>query len=167
MKIINEKGKLFGIINPIDLIVVLAIIAVIAAFAVKTLKEPVQAVVTKNPDMYVTLRVRGALPSLVTACENIEKGERLVAGNGFVNAATVQEVRIEPYLYTAENAEGVSVACNDPLKKDILIVIKSSASPDAPVIKMGNQEVRTGRGFIFKTNLVEVNSTIESVEFDG
>ncbi len=167
MKIINEKGKLFGIINPVDLIILLAIIAVVAAFGIKTLKEPVQAVVVEKPDMYVTLRVRGAMPSLIEACKAIEKDSRLVAGNSYVNDATVQSVAIEDYIYTGETAEGVSVLCNDPMKKDILIVVKSKASPNDPVIKMGNQEIRTGRGFIFKTNLVEVNTTIESVKFDG
>lgn len=167
MKIINEKGKLFGIINPIDLIILLAIIAVVAAFGIKTLKEPVQSVVVDKPDMYVTLRVRGAMPSLVEATKAIEPGTRLVAGNGYVNDATVEEVKIEPYVYTGETAEGVSVLCTDPMKNDIVIVVKSEANPNDAVIKMGNQEIRTGRGFIFKTNLVEVNSTIESVRFDG
>ena len=167
MKLVNEKGKLFGIINPIDLIVLIAIVAVIAAFGIKAVKEPASAVVTEKPDMYVTLRVRGAMPSLVEATQNIEQGTLLVAGNDFVSGATVESVSVEPYVYTGETAEGVSVLCTDPMKSDVLITIKSKASPTDAIIKIGNQEVRTGRGFIFKTNLVEVNTTIESVTFNG
>ena len=35
MKIINEKGKLFGVINIVDLLVVLAVIAVAAGIGYK------------------------------------------------------------------------------------------------------------------------------------
>lgn len=38
MKIINEKGKLFGVINIVDLLVVLAVIAVAAGIGYKLLQ---------------------------------------------------------------------------------------------------------------------------------
>ena len=167
MKVVNEKGKLFGIINPVDLIIVLAIIAVVAAVGVKFLKAPVEAVVSNKEDMYVTLRVRGAMPSLVDAINQIKPGTKLVAGNDYIADTSVESVRVEPYVYTVADAKGTTVNSTDPMKKDVLVVLKSSASPDAAVIKIGNQEIRTGRGFIFKTNLVEVNATIESVKFNG
>lgn len=167
MKVVNEKGKLFGIINPVDLVVILAIIAVIAAVGVKFLKEPVTDVISNKQDMYVTLRIRGAMPSLVNAASQIEPGTKLVSGNDYVDGAQVESVSVEPYTYTVANADGVTVNSTDPVRQDILVVIKSSASPDSAVLKIGNQEIRTGRGFTFKTNLVEVNSTIESVTFNG
>ncbi len=167
MKVINEKGKLFGIINPVDLLIVLAILAVIAAACVKFLKEPVQAVTSTKQDMYVTLRIRGAMPSLADAVLQIQPGEKLVAGNDYIAGAEIISVAAEPYIYSVATADGATVSSTDPTKQDVLVVIKSSATPDNPVLKIGNQEIRAGRGFIFKTNLVEVNATIESVRFDG
>lgn len=167
MKVVNEKGKLFGIINPVDLLIVLAIIAVVAAVGVKFLKAPVEAAVAPKKDMYVTLRIRGAMPSLVDAVSQIQQGTKLVAGNDYVADTAIESVSVEPYVYTVANDQGVTVSSTDPMKQDIVVVVKSSGSPDSPVLKIGNQEVRTGRGFTFKTNLVEVNATIESVKFDG
>lgn len=167
MKIVNEKGKLFGIINPIDLIVIIAIIAIIAAVGVKFLRAPVEAVVAPKQEMEVTLRVRGAMPSLVEATKAIEPGTKLIAGNDYISDASVVSVSIEPYVYTIADDKGITVETTDPMKSDIVIVIKGTGSPTDAILKIGNQEVRTGRGFIFKTNTVEVNTTIDAVIFNG
>ena len=167
MKIVNEKGKLFGIINPIDLIVIIAIIAVIAAVGVKFLRAPVEAAVAPKQEMEVTLRVRGAMPSLVEAAEAIQPGTKLIAGNDYVADASVVEVKVEDYVYTIADDKGVTVETVDPMKKDIIIVVKGTGSPTDAILKIGNQEVRTGRGFIFKTNTVEVNTNIDAVIFNG
>lgn len=167
MKIVNEKGKLFGIINPVDLIVILAIIALVFALGVKFLRAPVEAVVSDKQEMEITLRVRGAMPSLVTATTAIEPGTKLVAGNDYVADASVVSVAVEDYVYTIADDKGVTVETVDPMKKDLVIVIKGIGSPSDAILKVGNQEVRTGRGFIFKTNTVEVNTTIDSVIFNG
>ena len=165
MKIINQKGKLFGIINPVDLIVILAVIALVATLGVKFLRAPIEDATSQNTDMYVTLRVRGAMPNLVKACKQIEPGEELVAGNDYIAGATVESVTTEPYTYTATTDSGEAVTATDTTKETIVIVIKSTASPSDAILKIGNQEVRTGRGFVFKTNTVEVNSTIEEISF--
>ena len=167
MKTINEKGKLFGIINPVDLIVILAVVALVAAVGIKFLRAPVEAAVSPKQEMQVTLRVRGAMPSLVEATKQIQEGAKLVAGNDYVSDASVVSVNFEDYVYTVANDNGVTVETTDPIKKDIVIVIKGVGSPSDAILKIGNQEVRTGRGFIFKTNTVEVNTTIESVIFNG
>ncbi|MBR5478562.1 MAG: DUF4330 domain-containing protein [Clostridia bacterium] len=167
MKIVNEKGKLFGIINPVDLIVILAIVALVFALGVKFLRTPVEAVVSNKQEMEITLRVRGAMPSLVAATSAIEPGAKLVAGNDYIADVSVVSVSVEDYVYTVADAEGVTVETVDPMKKDLIIVIKGVGSPSDAILKVGNQEVRTGRGFIFKTNTVEVNTTIESVIFNG
>ena len=167
MKIVNEKGKLFGIINPVDLIVILAVVAIVAAVGVKFLRAPVEAVVSERQEMEVTLRVRGAMPSLVDAACAIEPGTRLIAGNDYIAGASVVSVSAEDYVYTIADDKGVTVESVDPMKKDLVIVIKGSGSPADAILKIGNQEVRTGRGFIFKTNTIEVNTTIDAVIFNG
>ena len=44
MKIINEKGKLFGIINVVDLLVLVAAIAVVAGVGYKLFAKQIKAV---------------------------------------------------------------------------------------------------------------------------
>lgn len=167
MKIINEKGKLFGIINPVDLIVVLAVIALVAMVGVKFLRAPVEAVTTQKQEMLVTVRISGARAELADTIKKLEPGTRLVAGNDFVANASVDSVELSNYVFTATDSTGTAVAATDPVKSDILVTIKATGTPDEAIHKIGNQEVRVGTGFIFKTNSVEVNSIVESVIFNG
>lgn len=167
MKLVNERGKLFGIINLVDLVLLLVIILGGLAVGYKMFNKPIQQMVSTEVPVTVVMRVRGAMPYLsdeMTA--EIKAGDRLVSGNGFDNAEVVS-IEAIPYVYTDFSSDGMAVEITDPLKKDILITVKSVGNPDAAIYKIGTQEVRTGRGFIFKTNRFEINTTIESVEFDG
>ena len=65
MKIINEKGKLFGVINVVDLLVLLAAIAVIAGVGYKLFAPQIASVAARQVPMTVTVRVLGATPFLV------------------------------------------------------------------------------------------------------
>ena len=65
MKIINEKGKLFGLINVVDLIVLLLVIAVVGVLATKLLGNRVTEAVVQKVDCYAQVRIIGAHPTLV------------------------------------------------------------------------------------------------------
>ncbi len=166
MKIVNEKGKLFGIINLVDLVILLAIILVAAALVYKFAAPAAETVISPKSEMVVTMRVRGSMDYLDEQVKKIPAGERLVAGNDFLDA-TVVSVDSVPYKVATPTDEGTIVTATDPQKTDLLITVKALVSKDSPSIKIGNQEVRIGRGFIFKTQLVEVNAIIETVEFNG
>ena len=84
MKIINEKGKLFGLINIVDLIIILALLAVIGAVGVKLLAKPVGETISPKSEMIVTMRVRGAMLYFTAEIMKIEPGEKLVSGNSYV-----------------------------------------------------------------------------------
>ncbi len=166
MKIVNEKGKLFGIINIIDLAILL-VIALIAIAAVYKFAAPAASeVIAPKSDMTVTMRVRGAMDYLEEEVMKLEAGERLIAGSGYIDAEVVSVESI-PYLSAGTTDDGKFVTSEDPQKCDLLITIKAEHSKTEPILKIGTQEVRIGRGFIFKTQTVEVNAIIEKVEFDG
>jgi len=166
MKLVNEKGKLFGIINLVDLLILIAVLLVAGAVGYKMLAAPVAATITPEKEVEVVVAIRGAMPYLVDEVMKLEEGERLIAGNDYVNGS-IKSVTTEPYTFTTTTADGPIVEVTDPVKRDILITIKSSGNPDAPIFKIGNQEVRAGRGFTFKTQRVEVESLVRSVNFNG
>lgn len=167
MKIVNEKGKLFGIINVIDLVILL-VIALVAVAAVYKFAAPAASnVIAPKADMTVTMRVRGAMDYLENEVLKLEPGARLVAGSDYIADAKVVSVESVPYLSAGTTDEGKFVTSEDPQKCDLIITVKSKQSKTDPILKIGTQEVRIGRGFIFKTQTVEVNAIIETVEFDG
>ena len=167
MKIINERGKLFGLINLVDLVLLIVIVLGVVAVGYKVLEKPIQEVVRTEVPVTVTVRVRGAMPYLVEEMVGkIKAGDRLVSGGGFDNAE-VMTIEATPYVYSDYSSDGVGVLVTDPIKSDVIIKIKASGVEDAAIFKIGTQEVRTGRGFNFKTNRFEIDTIIESVEFDG
>ncbi len=167
MKLISEKGKLFGIINVVDLICLLIILLAAAAFGWKILGSQVQSAVAPTVEMTTTLRIRGAQDYLQKEVERFDLvGEQLVAGTGYVADAFITDVWTEPYITQAVTDEGVIVDAEDPTKVDIMVTVVSKIASGTPILKIGTQEVRAGRTYTLKTRTFEVNAQVESVVVD-
>jgi len=163
MKLINEKGKLFGIINVVDLICLLILLLALAGIGWKILGPKVQESVAPATEMTTTLRIRGAYAYMLRQLEeNPLTGEQLISGNGYVDAY-VTDMYYEPYIVQAITDDGTIVDAEDPTKRDVIVVVKSTIARGAAILKIGNQEVRAGRTYILKTRFFETNANIDSV----
>ena len=165
MKIINEKGKLFGILNIVDLIVLLLVVAVVGVLATKLMGNKVTEAVAQKVDCYAQIRVVGAHPSLVVEAQRQSLvGQRMVAGSVYIDG-TIEDVWIEPYKVQVQiNDPPYIVTATDPDKKDIVFVIKFPIAADTPNPKLGSQEVRAGRALIIKAQTFEISGTIRYVQ---
>ena len=153
MKIINEKGKLFGIINVVDLLVLVAAIAVVAGVGYKLFAKQIKEVASPQVSLTMTVRVRGATPFLVNEVQR----------NSYVNAQ-ITDMKIDDYNQQVTTADGRIVTATDPEKKDLVFTITTKVSKDTPAPAIGTQEVRAGRTFIVKTNDFETTGNIDSVD---
>ncbi len=165
MKIVNEKGKLFGLINVVDLIVLVVVLLLAAALFVKVILPAASDVLAPDSQMVVTLRVRGVMDYMKDQIKEINPGTPLVAGSAYVSGTKVLSVEEIPYMAAANTDEGEIKTATDPQKYDIVIKISANQNKGDAIYKIGNQEVRVGRGFIFKTQTVEQNAIIERIEF--
>ena len=166
MKLVNEKGMLFGIINVIDLAIILVIALVAVAAVFKFAAPAASEAIAPKSDMTVTLRVRGAMNYLKDEVLKLQPGVKLIAGSDYI-AAEVVSVESIPYLSAATTSDGKFVTSEDAQKCDLIIKIHAKQAKNDPILKVGNQEIRIGRGFIFKTQTIEVNAIIEEVQFNG
>ena len=113
MKIINEKGKLFGIINVVDLLVLVAAIAVVAGVGYKLFAKQIKEVASPQVSLTMTVRVRGATPFLVNEVQrNSQVGKSLVNGNSYVNAQ-ITDMKIDDYNQQVTTADGRIVTATD------------------------------------------------------
>lgn len=164
MKIINEKGRLFGIINIVDLLLVIAILAVAGGVGWKLLGPQVTEKVSPQVEMTANMVVIGTPPRLIEEINRQDPvGQRLVAGNEYMSA-TIEDIKIENYVVQAVTADGTIVDAVDPSKKDVIFTIKTKVSAGTPNPKIGSQEVKAGKTFILKTQTLEVIATIKSVD---
>ncbi len=165
MKIIDEKGKLFGFINPVDLIVIVLILSIIGGLGYRFISDRLNAnggsPMSEDQEVYVTLYTSLVIPEIA---ENLNVGDKLVANNQFTDAEIV-DIKVEPGSYVGVNADGEAVLSQHPLWKDVTVVIKDKVNPSNVILKAGEQEIRVNYPFILKTQTVEANCKIRGVEF--
>lgn len=164
MKLINEKGKLFGVINIVDLLVLLAAVAVVVGVGYKLFATQITDATATQVPMTVVVRVRGATPFLVEEVQrNSQVGKNLVSGNSYTSAV-ITDMQIEDYVQQVTTADGRIVNATDPSKKDIIFTIETTVPKDTASPSIGTQEVRAGRTLIVKTNDFETTGNIEMVD---
>lgn len=164
MKLINEKGKLFGIINVVDLVILVAVLAVAGAIGWQLLGSKVNDAVAPQVELTTEVAIIGTAPRILTEIERQDLvGQKIVAGNEYLNAE-ITDVKIEDYVVQAIRDDGVIVDATDPSKKDVIITIKTTVAKGTPSPKIGSQEVRAGRTYIVKTQTFECSGTIRYVE---
>ena len=164
MKLVNEKGKLFGLINVVDLLLLVAVVAVGGAIAWQLFGTQVNDAVSPQVELTAEVVIIGTAPRLVEEIVRQDLvGERLVSGNVYMDA-TVTDVWLEDYVMQAIRDDGIIVDATDPSKKDVVVKIRTTVPKDTPSPKIGSQEVRAGRTFIVKTQTFESSGTIRYVE---
>ncbi len=165
MKIINEKGKLFGIINIVDLLVLLAVLAVVGGVVWKVLAPRVSEAAGQNATLTYIVRVRAVdARQQDRISKQIEKDPRLIAGNDYVAGAKVTEVSFVPYVQQNPTSTGAFFSATDPTRVDVLFTVQATVPKNTAIIKVGPQEIRMGTGHYLKTKYVENASIIEWVD---
>ena len=151
MKIVNEKGKLFGLINVVDLIILAAAVFLVGAIVWQLAGDKVSDAVSPNAEMTVVMKVPGCHPDLVAEAERQDLvGEHLISG-GVVLDAYISDFWTEDYIMQAQNSEGQLVDAKDPSKSTLCFEVKAKVPQNTATPKIGSQEVRSGMTFIIKT----------------
>lgn len=150
MKLIDEKGRLFGKINLIDLLVVLLVVAVIFAVVWKLGGNKAAAAVTgQNKTAVYTVEIED-VPADIAAFSKTQLGKSLVNDSKII-AAAITDVQTEVF----DAATG---------HETIFITVQADASFTGNVYKVGPQEVRVGYEYILKTSEFELTGLICALE---
>ncbi|MBQ6013512.1 MAG: DUF4330 domain-containing protein [Firmicutes bacterium] len=167
MKLIDEKGRLFGAVNVVDLLVLLMIAAIVLVIATSFLGDKATEIVSQKQEYWFEVEVIGANPRLFNEVDRVDPvGATLIASNTFQDA-TIQDYWYEEFSMANPDSEGHMVYAGDGVRKNIVFLIKGYASPDSPTPTVANQEVRAGRTFIVKTQTIETSGVIRYCQFGG
>ena len=153
---IDEKGRLFGKINIVDLIVILVIVIAAVVVGMKFLGGSGSAInPTKTPVRYTVL-VEGVEPEVY---ENIQKyipGQLMASGemlDGHVVA--VEEVEGREHTATVDTADGTLEIPVNNGKLDLIFTIECNVV-NPITTEIGTQEVRVGKTHTVKTDKFEL-----------
>lgn len=148
MKIIDEKGRLFGKLNLIDLLVVLLILAVVFALVWKLgVGKAAQKATAQTYDVSFTVAVEDVDEQICQYAET-QVGEKIV-NSGKVLNAVLTDVKYE---------------ANEDGKQTLYLSIDGVCTMSELVYKLGPQDVRVGFEYIVKTSSFELTGIVCTME---
>lgn len=156
MRLIDEKGRLFGFINLIDLAVLSILILLVGGFIYKSeIKNRGAGPQVKE------ITVRAYFPFVhPEVAPAVQVGDRLVAGTDYVNA-TIEKVEVKPANYSSTRQDGTRILTTDPFRKDVFVEIKGNAPVTGAEVVLAGQKIRIGReDFVLKSFKYELKGTI-------
>lgn len=171
MKIIDEKGKLFGKLNLIDLLVVLVLIAAVLFLAFRFTRGSGSNPVTSSTKLTYTAMVSGVSPQLYEEVQRqlaaTNNHDQLMASGDLLDGYVVG-MTAAPHVNYQTDSNGVittSVEQGADARYDLTFTVEANV-PNPVVNAVGTQEVRVGKAHILKTTHIEFNSTIITCEWN-
>lgn len=158
MRLIDGKGRVLGIINIIDLLVILLILGVVGRYAIKSQIKPA-GVQTKNIEITLLVKdVREATSGVIKEGDIVrETKTNLVLGK-------VTKVEVKPADTLVNTADGRVVNYPNPVLKDVYVTLVGTGTAGENAVVVGNSEVRIGTQLSVKTNIYAVLTTVMGIK---
>jgi hypothetical protein len=163
MRILDERGRLFGLINIIDLCALFIIILLIGIVGFKLLNNNIKTPGAASNEAIVSVRCSLVDEAAAKALQS-QIGQQLVSGTNFIDG-TVTSVTYKAAETVLATAAGKYVVANHPEKKDVFVTMKIHINSHSAVIKLGPQEIHIGDQFYVKTHTVQMLGNIEDIQF--
>lgn len=164
MKIVNEKGKLFGLINIIDFSIIVLVLLVGAVFLLNKMGADVGPIKTEQSMQNVTVTYRSTV-------RNTDQIKALKVGDQLISLLKPADAYVKSISYTdlqvpISTADGRAVYSPDPTRKELTVTFTMKAVKGNDIIKLDNQDVAVGKVFTLKTRTFETQGTVEAIEFN-
>jgi len=160
MKLIDKKGKLFGIINIIDLAVVL-IIAVLIVGGIYRFKQSDTEVISNDQKAVVTIEISEVRQPTVDA---LDTGDELYHYDRGQYFGKIVDKKVENFREPVETDDGKLVSADVPDKFNVILTVEANATNTANAIEIGGEQTRIGTQFRLKNKMVAVFGTIFDIE---
>ena len=158
--LIDSKGRLFGKINLLDLVVLLAILAVAGRFAYGAVKGPAAAPAGQDQVIEMTLRIPAVTDWTVDV---IKVGDELYDSKSNTRMGKIVETWTEPAVVVREMPDGIVPHVSDT-HFDLYVTVRGPARVSPNGITMSGIEVKVGRSNQYKSAFWAATGT--TVKFD-
>jgi len=157
MKIIDEKGKLFGKINIIDFLVILFFFCLLPIFyfGYKVLtKKPIQVEKPRQvTDVNISCKFIKVEPQTL---EQIKVGDKEINDKGVVTGEIIWIGDSSPYQYKFNIGSGELINMEDSVLKELFARIKLKAEIKENGLFFNSTQVLINSPIVFKTNKYEI-----------
>lgn len=161
MKIIDEKGKIFGLINIIDLAVLLILVLLVGGGLKRMGKGPMSMGKTKPAT--ITVEVPNIKENTVDA---IFIGDPIYHYDKDQQFGKIVDKKVEPYKEPAKDGNGNTIMKEVPGKYTVILTVESEVEEDPNAIMVGGEQTRVESAFKFENKNVEFTGTVLAMEIE-
>lgn len=160
MKLMDKKGKIFGLINIIDLAVLL-IVAVLIVGGAYRFKQAQTDVVVESQKTIVTVEIGEVRQPTVDA---INVGDELYHYDRGQYYGKVIDKQVESFKEPVETDGGKLVAADVPGKFNIILTVEANSTNTKDAIVIGGEQTRIGTQYRLKNKMVAFFGTVFDIE---
>ncbi|RKD30075.1 DUF4330 domain-containing protein [Thermohalobacter berrensis] len=160
MKFIDNKGRVFGIINIIDLTVLLIIGLLIVGGGYKILNSQPE-VIEEGQKVLVELEISDVRKPTV---DGIKEGDLLYHYDRGQVFGKIIEKKVENYREAVPTSDGKVVMAEVPEKYTVKLVIEAKGTVTDKVIIVGGEHTRIGTQFRVKNRNIAVFATVTGMK---
>ncbi len=146
MKLLDEKKRLFGLVNPVDLVAVLVVVALVAALANVLFGSSVgSSIAPAGGEDTIEIVATG----VVTEISGIqyELGQEVSRVGGLGVMGTLESLEVGPYEREVYDAEGKAVMTVSPSSQRITVVVRGTGHFTENGVTMGTEKIRQNMTF--------------------
>jgi hypothetical protein len=148
MKLFDEKGRVFGIINIIDMLVIIAIFLVLALGVYKLGGKSVSGLIQNKSEITFEVKAIGKQPF---QADGLKIGQNLISAGAIQEDASIISITKTPTDSQNPNSSGKAILSKSPILVDIAVVLKAKVNLRDPIMKVGIQELAIPNQFTVKT----------------
>lgn len=151
MAIVDSKGRLFGKVNLIDLVVVLAVVAVVGRFGYKHFAPKAAAPAGSPIEVEMKLgnvsqATIDALPVGTNLYDATDKANDVLVG-------TIVAVSSKPAVVTTVNPDGKVVETQSSTTLDYTLVVRGNGAVSPTMVRLNGFEVKVGTPMPLRSQL--------------
>ncbi len=160
MKLIDKKGKIFGVINIIDLTIILILGLLVVGGAYRFKKSSPQ-VIAESQKAIVKVEISEVRQPSV---DGIEVGDVLYHYDRGQYFGKIIDKQVENFKKPVETSDGKVVMADIPDKYNVILYIEANATNNTDTIVIGGEQARIGTQYRLKNKKVAVFGTIFNIE---
>lgn len=143
MKLINEKGKLFGLVNIIDLIIILIILFGISLAVIKSSMDTTQPLtrIDKREEKIITYEIKDIREMSV---KKLKEDETVFLYNSTQEFGTIQSKTVRNLLAYSRNEKGEIIKVEVPDKYVVKLKVKAKVTEKENGFFIDNISIKTG-----------------------
>jgi hypothetical protein len=159
MEVLDDEGRVFGVVNVIDLLVVLLVLAVVAAGAALVLGGGSGTPDDQSETATITVRAENVQPYVADALStgSVDGG----------NVTRIENKSVQPTTVYTENESGAVLARDHPRLKtvEIEVVVELTDGPGGPIF--GTRPLRVGRTVTIDSGDVVLTGDVKAIEAES